>query len=73
MATSFEMANRAHNGGLTSRLGAMRSEGLSIEEMTERFVDDGYQVSRETVRRWCREAGIPTHRVPATAPTSEAS
>lgn len=70
MASLFEIVNRAHDGKLVDRLRLMRDEGLSIDAITEAFCEDGYVVSTETVRRWCREGGIPTHRVPAPSGTA---
>lgn len=65
MASMFEIVNRAHDGQLVERLRELREQGNSIDQMTEIFSADGYPVSRETIRRWCVQGGIPTHRVPA--------
>ena len=73
MASLFEIVDRAHEGKLDDRLRALRAEGLSIEEMTDAFAEDGYTVSRETIRRWCQRIGLPTNRVPATPPPGTAS
>ena len=61
----YDIVDRAIDGGLPARLRAARDRGLSIEEITDDLAADGYAVSRETVRRWCKRAGVPTHRVPA--------
>lgn len=71
MASSYEMVDNALQGALAERLRVMRADGLSIDQMAEAFGSDGYSVSRETIRRWCDRAGVPTHRVPA--PTPDAS
>lgn len=65
MASNFELVDRLMEGGLTDRLRSMREQGLSLDDMAKAFTADGYEVSLETVRRWCKKAGIPTHRVPA--------
>jgi len=65
MASTYEMVNRAMEGGLPTRLKAMREQGLSLQGMADQFAQEGYEVSFETVRRWCAKAEIPTHRVPA--------
>lgn len=36
-----------------------------MEEMADLFAAEGIDVSRETVRRWCKQVEVPTHRVPA--------
>lgn len=68
MATSFELVNRAMEGGLAQRLRDLHAEGKSLKEITESFNEDGFDVGLETVRRWCHRIGLPTHRVPAAAP-----
>ena len=65
MADLFALANRVLGGDLDGRLRELRSEGLSFDEMAERLGADGVAVSRETVRRWCTDIGLPTNRVPA--------
>lgn len=66
MARSFDLVNRAMEGGLESRLRALRAEGNSVEQIAQTFKADGYEVSRMTVVRWCQRLGIPTNQVPAT-------
>lgn len=65
VATSFDLVNRAMEGRLPDRLRAMRAEGKSMDQISQAFKADGYEVSLETVRRWCQKLGIPTHQVPA--------
>lgn len=65
MASTFDLVDRALGGGLAERLRAARASGDSIERITADLDADGFVVSRETVRRWCRKAGVPTHRVNA--------
>lgn len=64
----FEIVDRAHSGKLGDRLRELRRSGLSIDQMTDALAEDGYEVSRETVRRWCDRVGISTARVPAPIP-----
>lgn len=71
MASSFELVNRALEGGLADRLRALRADGKSMDQISQTFKADGYEVSLETVRRWCQRLGIPTHQVPALTPTVE--
>lgn len=61
----FEVVDRQYAGGLAEFLKRQRGEGKSIDEISAQLAADGYEVSSETVRRWCHRAGIPTHRVPA--------
>lgn len=68
MASIFEIVDRALEGQLAQRLRDLRADGKSIDQITDIFTADGFDVSRETIRRWCKHAGIPTHRVPAAAP-----
>ena len=68
MASSYQLVNKALNGGLPAELGRMRAEGLTLEQMADDFAARGFDVSLETVRRWCHQAGVPTNRVPAVNP-----
>lgn len=61
----FEMVDKRYEGGLEAHLRALRAEGLSIDQIAASLDADGITVTGETVRRWCRRAGVPTHRVPA--------
>lgn len=70
MASSFDLVNRAIEGKLPDRLKEMRADGLSLQQMADRFNADGFGTSLETVRRWCQRIGLPTNRVPAAAPSS---
>jgi intein-encoded DNA endonuclease-like protein len=65
VASSYKIANGALKGELPARLRAMRTDGKSLDQMVEAISELGFDVSRETVRRWCDEAGVPTNRVPA--------
>jgi len=65
VASSFELVNTALSGKLEKRLRHMRSLGLSFDDMTAEFAAEGIAVSRETVRRWCKETAIETSRVGA--------
>lgn len=58
--STHDMVNRAHNGTLTARLGTMHADGLTVEQITERLLADGYFVDVATLTRWCHEAGVPT-------------
>lgn len=49
---SFDLVDTALDGGLAERLKAMREEGLTLDAISRRFDDEGFKVSRETVRRW---------------------
>jgi hypothetical protein len=62
MATLYDMVDRALGGDLAGRLAAMRADGRSIDEMTAEIAATGFPVSRETVRRWCKQVGVPTER-----------
>lgn len=68
MASSYDMVNGALAGGLSDELIRMRAEGLTLDQMSESFRSRGFDISLETVRRWCQRAGVPTHRVPAAMP-----
>jgi hypothetical protein len=49
---SFDLIDVAIEGGLARQLRAWQGEGLSHEVMARRLSEQGFVVSRETVRRW---------------------
>lgn len=59
MADAFDLVNSAFEGGLKARLTDLRGQGMSIEAITRQFADDGYPVSRETIRRWLKRVDLP--------------
>lgn len=52
MATTFDLVNTGRGGKLADELLAYRTQGLTIDQITAQLSLDGYDVSRETVRRW---------------------
>lgn len=50
-----QLIDRLHDGQLDARLTRMRSDGLSYREIADALTGDGFDVSHETVRQWCRE------------------
>lgn len=65
MATGFDLLNQLMEDKLPDRLRTLRAEGKSMAQISELFKIEGYDVSIETVRRYCQRLGIPTHQVPA--------
>lgn len=51
------LIDRLHDGQFNQHLSQMRADGLSYREISARLADDGFHVSHETVRQWCRELG----------------
>jgi hypothetical protein len=66
--SSFETVDKMLNGGLVEKLRSLRAEGMTLDQMVRALAGAGIPTSRETLRRWCREARIPTHRVAAAVP-----
>lgn len=62
MATSFQLVDRALQGTLETRIGRMREDGWSMVKIAEVLTAEGFPVSRETVRRWLKDLGLPLRR-----------
>lgn len=63
MATrTFPLADKALGGTLERRLRKQRQAGMTNSAIAEDLADDGIDVSRETVRKWCIELGIDQER-----------
>lgn len=56
--STFDLHDRAFRGDLKKTLRALRSQGLSYDEIAFRLRDEGVAVSRSTVHRWCHQLGI---------------
>ena len=55
---TFDLHDRAHGGDLEQRLRAWRAEGETFDAIAWKLKDQGIDVSRSTVHRWCHELGI---------------
>lgn len=71
--TVQELVDRTVDGGLETWLRTKRAGGLSLGSIA-RVLDREYEieVTPETVRNWCLDYGIPTHR-PGSEPVEAAS
>jgi hypothetical protein len=58
MASTRELADRLLGGNLRDRLVVEVSEGYSLQAIADGLAIDGVDVSRETVRRWCKFYGL---------------
>jgi transposase-like protein len=60
MATrsTFGLVNLAVGGHLKLDLARWRKNGESYDAIAFRLRDDGIEVSRSTVHRWCQQLGI---------------
>jgi len=57
--TSYDMIDEQMDGMLGAFLIEARERGVTIDAITRTLADAGFDVSRETVRRWLRdEIGI---------------
>ena len=65
VAGGYEHVDAALMGNLPARLTEWRAQGLSHEEIADRLAADGFRVSGETARRWCKRAGLPGGRARA--------
>lgn len=52
---SFDLIDTAMKGELVPSLEEWRKEGLSQDAMARRLSEQGFSVSRETIRRWFLE------------------
>lgn len=62
MGDTYQIVNQSLKGNLAGRLRQYRSEGKTFDEMAHLLQLEGLPISRETVRQWCRRAGIDTSR-----------
>jgi hypothetical protein len=63
MANSFELVDNAMHGALELRLRRMREDGWSMQKIAQTFTDEGFPVSRETIRRWLDHLKLPLRGV----------
>jgi transposase len=59
MATSFELVDRALQGTLEARIRRMRQDKWPMQKIAEVLTAEGFPISRETVRRWLKQIGLP--------------
>lgn len=61
---SYALADHIHDGQFAKRLREWRDERPqpSFDDIARRLEASGVFVSRETVRRWCRDLGLTGRR-----------
>lgn len=55
MAKPVDLADRLFDGKLADWLFRARRDGKAYDEISRELHERGVSVSRETVRRWCRD------------------
>lgn len=58
----FPLFDQLLDGKLEQRLAVARAQKLSFDDIAHDLRAEGVHVTGETVRRWCKELGIPTER-----------
>lgn len=56
--STYELIDRILDGRLAVELRKQRESGATYDEMVVTFGTRGISVSRETLRRWCKELDI---------------
>jgi len=66
---TYTLIDRLLDGQLADKLRAWRNEDPrpSYDQISDRLKAEGFDVSRETVGRWCRDLDLPGTREPADA------
>lgn len=58
LGRQYPLIDRILDGGLRARLDSDRRAGKSYFTVAAELRDEGFTVSPETVRQWCKELGL---------------